>query len=277
VAELIPLTLAACQSQRTRDLYARPLELLGTLFGHLPANAVKPSDLRQYVAVAQDRAVRRRTSVDGRSAAEHAVAAARALFAVAIQDGLPLTHNPALAVRKPARQQALREGLTDDQLSAVFDVVSDDETLVLRLLLEMAVRRAELCELKLAAVQVSRQTIKVIGKGTKVREQPITAGTLDAILDRESLVYNMTRRRFDGLWARVRRELDFAEELGLATHDLRRAAITRFEAATGSYALAAAFAGHHLTDTTSTYLKITLRDVAAGFEKYTGEAHPLAR
>ena len=85
-------------------------------------------------------AVRRSTSVSGASAREHAIAACRRLFDIAIADG-HLQHNPAKAARKPQRQESRRTALTDEQVAEVFGVVRDAETRLLTFLLETACRR----------------------------------------------------------------------------------------------------------------------------------------
>lgn len=62
----------------------------------------------------------------------------------------------------------------------------------------------------------------------------------------------------------------------LCAHIIRHTAITLVERYAG-YEVARAFAGHEETETTSTYSKATIEEVAAAIEYLTGEPHPLAR
>ncbi|MET7426042.1 hypothetical protein [Dactylosporangium sp. NPDC005555] len=60
------------------------------------------------------------------------------------------------------------------------------------------------------------------------------------------------------------------------THWFRHTTITRVEHCTGSYALAAAFAGHQLPGSTGTYINITVADSCWAFHQTGYGHHPLA-
>jgi integrase/recombinase XerC len=96
---------------RSRELYAFYLRILAERHGRRKIDQLAASDVTELSVWAQAMAVRRSTSVSGASAREHAIAACRRLFDIAIADG-HLQHNPAKAVRKPQRQESRRTALS---------------------------------------------------------------------------------------------------------------------------------------------------------------------
>jgi len=117
VEEAIPRALAGL-APRSRNLYAHYLRLLADRHGHRKIDQLTVSDITELGAWAQAMAVRRRTSVNGTSAREHAIAACRRLFDTAIADGY-LLHNPAKAARKPPRgERRLIEHVAHQALAA---------------------------------------------------------------------------------------------------------------------------------------------------------------
>ncbi len=85
----------------------------------------------------------------------------------------------------------------------------------------------------------------------------------------------ITDRRYDRLFARVRRHLGWDHRIPLTAHVLRHTAITRVGRIAG-YPVAQAFAGHAPPTVTGRYLHATLADVATAVAALTGEPHPLA-
>jgi integrase len=126
-------------------------------------------------------------------------------------------------------------------------------------------------------VHTARQTVILNEKHTKHREQPISATVTNALADPSCPLYTWTRRRLDRLWNRLGRELDWFATLAVTTHWFRHTTITRVEHRTGSYALAAAFAGHQLPGSTGTYINITVADVCWAFQQTGYGHHPLAQ
>jgi hypothetical protein len=226
---------------------------------------------------AQAMAVRRRSSASGASAREHAIAACRRLFDTAIADGY-LQHNPAKAVRKPPRAESRRTALTDDQVAEVFRVVRDEETGLLRFLLETACRREGLLALTPEKLHPARQTVLLDEKGSRIREQPVSQlmmGTPTAA-HLPHLLLDPPPARQPRL--RIRRELAWADEISLSTHWFRHTTINNVERVTRSPVLAATFAGHRLSKfgTTATYIApYSVTDVAWAFTQAFGDTHPL--
>ena len=164
--------------------------------------------------------------------------------------------NPAKLVDKARRPDSQRTALTDEQVADVFRVVRDEETALLMFLLETACRREGLLNLTPDMVRPARQAVMLDEKMSKVREQPISRTLLTYLQTPDCPLYGWTRRRLDSLWLRIRSELQWADEINLSTHWFRHTTITNVERVARSYALAAAFAGHSLTDVsaTSTYI-----------------------
>jgi hypothetical protein len=93
VEESIPRALVGL-APSSRELYAFYLRLLAERHGRRKIDQLAASDITELGVWAQAMAVRRSTSVSGASAREHAIAACRRLFDIAIADG-HLQHNPA--------------------------------------------------------------------------------------------------------------------------------------------------------------------------------------
>ncbi len=275
VAGWIPLALNTC-TVSTATLYRRYLELFAGRHGDDEIASIRATHINDFATWVQTIAQRRSSSIDGRSAKEHAIAAVRKLFTVAMQNDI-ITGNPAKVVTKPRRHPTRRAAPTHEQLDDIFDVATDHETLLLRFLLETACRREGLLNLAPTSIHTARQTVILDEKHTQHREQPISAAVANELTDPACTLYTWTRRRLDTLWKRLGCELDWFAALGVTTHWFRHTTITSVEHRTGSYALAAAFAGHALPGSTGTYINITVADVCWAFQQTGYGHHPLAQ
>lgn len=144
---------------------------------------------------------------------------------------------------------------------------------MLTVLLETACRREGLLNLTPDKLRPARQAVLLDEKGSRVREQPVSLMMMEYLQQPGCPIYRWTRRRLDSLWARIRRELPWADELGLSTHWFRHTTITNVERTTRSYALAAAFAGHTLSGigATPTYIAAYQQaDIAWAFVEVFG-------
>ena len=88
----------------------------------------------------------------------------------------------------------------------------------------------------------------------------------------------VTYRRYDGLWVRIGRHLPWVRTQQISTHWIRHTTLTWVER---NFGFAVAHAGH--TDgagdtgsATSTYVRVTLTEVATALAALTGEPHLLA-
>ncbi|MFD4434078.1 tyrosine-type recombinase/integrase [Nocardia sp. NPDC058497] len=255
-------------------------------------------ELQVLVEQARARAIHRRTSRDGRSAAEHMVGALRYLYRFAAHEGLVPTDHPARHLTKPRRLPSPRGAIPLDLLARVIEVVSntgDDprlDTLLLRLHLETACRTGTALAIRPKDVDPDQQMIRLRGKGGTVHWQPISSTLISMIdahrvrgssVDEQLLRYRhgrvITRRRYDHLWDRVGRDIAWISTHQVTTHWIRHTVLGWVERNFG-YAVAHAYAAHadpiSAAGVTLTYVKASTYEVAVALSTMTGEPHPLA-
>jgi integrase/recombinase XerC len=263
---------------------------------------VSASDVRQLVEDTKANVVARRNNRGGRSAAEHLISALRCLYRHAEDDGLiEPGDNPARKVAKPRRLPSTRQAVPDDRLAEIHHAAATTgndpalDTLLLRLHIETACRRAGALGLRPQDLDPDQCLIFLREKGGTVRWQPVSPTLMTHLLqhatdrraDRSDQLLRyasgrpITRRRcYDHLWTRLGHELPWVAAQQISTHWLRHTTLTWVERNFG-FAVAHAYAGH--TDgggdgsSTSTYVRANLQEVAAALAALTGEPHPLDR
>ncbi|MEV4141982.1 hypothetical protein AB0J72_58755 [Dactylosporangium sp. NPDC049742] len=102
VAGWIPLTLNTC-TVGTATLYRHYLELFAQRHGDDELANIRATHISDFAIWIQTNAQRRQSSIDGRSAKEHAIAAVRKLFTVAMQT----TSSPATPPRSSSNRAAI--------------------------------------------------------------------------------------------------------------------------------------------------------------------------
>jgi site-specific recombinase XerD len=259
-----------------------------------------PLEVKQLAERAKAQAVQRRNAREGRSAAEHTIAALRCLYRYAVADGLILeADNPALRVAKPRRLASTRHALPDVRLAEVMTVAATTgndpelDSLLLRLHTETACRRGGALALRLRDLDAQQCLVRLSEKGETVRWQPVSPTLVRYLLDHaeqrgaddpedQILRYRdsapITARRYDHLWQRIGQHLPWVATQQVSTHWLRHTTLTWVERHHG-YAVARAYAGHtgrNDSGTTSTYVRADLSEVAYALAGLTGEPHPLA-
>ena len=254
-------------------------------FGRRQLHTVTATELKVSAKAVSER---------GPSAGEHYVAAARCLWAYAVDDGL-IEKNPALRVPKPKRSRSNRRALTDVELEELWHVAATTgndpelDTLLLRFHLESGARKAGALAARVGDIDDVHCTIELTEKFGRRRKQPISMLLVHALLGharerpgetdqlfRYKNGNRMTRKRYETLFGRFRNELLWAQEERLSSHWLRHTAITYVEQVTNSYAIARRFAGHSEQSPTDTYLSTSINDVARAVEAITGAKHPLS-
>jgi len=243
--------------------------------------------------------VPRRTARDGIYAAEHLLAALRAIYTRAVADRLiPPQHNPAAQVHKPRRPPNNRRALAGDELVEINHAVAHSgndtalDTLLLRLHTETACRRRAGILLREDDINEQWCLLRLREKNHNTRWQPATpiltaalvehrhqrgTGHPDAPLLRYRDGHPLTTRRYDHLWTRLGHELPWIAEQNVTTHWLRHTTITWVERNFG-YGIARAYAGHAYNSgsATNTYIKANIQEIATALSALTGEPHPLA-
>jgi len=296
VAQYLPTVERATPVRATRT-FASYWRRLDEQLGDHRLDEVRTSDIAAFARTCRENARVRSNTVGGVGAETNAITTARAFFRLAVQDGL-IRSNPAAAVRKPRRNPRERRALTPGEIADLDQVArtrSDDpelDTLLVRFHLETGARRQGAIGLRMRDLDRRRQVVRLLEKGDKEREVPVTAELLDYLLDHVSrrapgaagddsvLRYRsgapLTRRRYNTLAERWQRELSWTATAPVSIHWLRHTALTEVERIAG-HAVAEALAGHAPTSVTSAYTKATVAEDARALEKRTGTRHPLAR
>ncbi|MBF6064673.1 site-specific integrase [Nocardia terpenica] len=293
--ESIPAT-----TLRVYDTYFRRIE---EEWGDRVLSEATAAELRQLAERTKHAAVVRRNSRGGRSAAESLIAAARCIYSHAEEAGyIRPDDNPARRVAKPRRLTSTRRAISDQQLADIVHTAAttgDDpnlDTMLLRLHIETACRRSGALALRPQDLDADQCLIFLREKAETVRWQPVSPTLMRAMLnhiterhgdhpvDTEPLFRRrngtpVTRRRYDSLWKRIGKNLEWVERQQITAHWLRHTTLTWVERHFG-YAVARAFAGHAEPDSrsgqTATYIRASLQEVAEALAAMTGEPHPLA-
>jgi integrase len=297
IGEFLPRVIAMA-SPGMRRTYGPYWTRAKEHFGARTLDELRPTDIGAFRQHAIATACRRRNSRDGRYAGENAVRAMRAIYRLAVADGLiRKEHNPAISVTVPRRTRSTRRGLSREEVADLDRVIrscGNDpalDSLLLRLHLETACRRSGALGLRVKDLDTTYCRVLLREKGGTQRWQPITPTLAAALADHAQrrnahepndtlLRYRngrpLTARRYDGLWKRVRSQLPWAGQLGISTHWLRHTALTWVEREFG-YAIAHSYAGHHHDKgTTLIYTRGRDCEVAAALAWLTNEPHPLA-
>lgn len=297
--EYVPRVRGAV-SEGTRRVYGSYWNRIVARWPDRRLDEVRATDIRQLIEDTRVSVVVRRSSRGGRSATEHLIAALRCLYRHAEDDGLiDPGSNPARKVAKPRRLPSTRQAVPDERLAEIHHAAAttgDDpalDTLLLRLHVETACRRAGALALRPQDLDPDQCLVFLREKAGTVRWQPVSP-TLMAHLQQhaverqavrgEQLVRYasgrpITRRRYDHLWTRLGSALPWVAAQQVSTHWLRHTTLTWVERNFG-FAVAHAYAGH--TDgigdgsSTSTYVRANVQEVAAALAALTGEHHPLA-
>ncbi|GEA90111.1 hypothetical protein Q760_16125 [Cellulomonas cellasea DSM 20118] len=280
-------------SRRTMESYWKKL---GTRLGSRRLDEVKPSDIREFMNWCQENAVSRANGTNGTGAARNALSTARYVWKLAIEDGLVRT-SPAADVAQVKRTPRLRPALDASELADLASVASESgddpelDALLLRFHWETGARREGAIGLTIGALDSRRSTVRLLEKGRKTREAPITSELMRALgahvrerggdnqpAAAEVFRYRrggaLTRRRYNTLAERWQESLEWAASLGVSIHWVRHTALTETERCAGE-AVAALLAGHTGTTTTSGYTVATLPEVAEALHQRTGTPHPL--
>lgn len=299
-AEYIP-TVAQAVSVGTRRVYRSYWNRIAEHWGHRRLDEPTPSEIKTFAEHIKSQVVIRRNGRGGRCAAEHFIAALRCLYHHALADGLMTeADNPARKVPKPRRLPSNRRGLADERLAEINRVAAttgDDpalDTLLLRLHIETACRRGGALALRRRDLDEQQCLIVLREKGQTWRWQPVSPTLMnhlqahaeqrntdpDTQLLRYANGHPLTYRRYDYLWKRLGEHLPWVAAQQISTHWLRHTTLTWVER-TFSYAIARAYAGHtdgrgNDPNTTATYVRADITDIATALAALTGEPHPLA-
>lgn len=238
---------------------------------------------------------------DGSTAFKSRLTAYAAAFGYATESGL-LERNPVTPLFEDAEQLAsFRYALSPNEVDELMQVAQnggDDpvlDHLILWTLLETACRAGGVMKLQLRDIDVDQQLLVLTEKRNKSRYQPVTKELAQALVDfgksrgalrptdavfrfqhtSRSACLPINHRRLDTMWARIYKQLRWAEEKCVTAHTLRHTTLTYIDRAV-SPTVARLFAGHGLNTTTDHYTKVTVPEVCRAHEIIFARKHPKA-
>jgi integrase len=297
LTEYVPV-VAAAVTAGARTTYLPYWTRAAHLWPDRRLDELTATDIGALAEHMRTHATPRRNSRDGRSAAEHTIAAMRCLYRHALADH-HVTSNPATHIPKPRRLPPSRTALPPHRLHEIHHIAATTgndpalDTLLLRLHTETACRRGGSLALRPHDLDPEQCLILLREKGGTHRWQPVSP-TLMAHLhahahhrggaeqpEGQLLRYRtgqpITTRRYDHLWTRIAEHLPWVATQQVTTHWLRHTTLTWVERNFG-HAIAHAYAGHTgpTRNATDTYIRANLEEVATALAALTGEPHPLA-
>ena len=209
-------------SPRTQELYRRALEDFRSFVADAPQDDIIgniiPSRLREYEGHLIETGLKPRTV--------HLHMSAISGFCGWLMKEGKLKSNPAKAVKRPKMEKRLPEYCTqtaladyleesapaagEDQLAILMSAPKDSKVavelyrrrlrrLIVLLLYTTGIRRAELLSLKIGSIDNMRGTLRVRGKGDKMREIPLVSSTSQEIsLYLQAAEWTVGRERHSG-------------------------------------------------------------------------------
>ncbi len=272
-------------SPRTIEAYRRDLEDIRRFFKGRELASLTPDDIRAYVAFGH------RRGLDGKSLARR-LAALRGLYRFLIREGR-LKANPALGIRPPKSLRRLPATLSVEQVEGLLETEAQDplevrDLAMLELLYSSGLRLAELVGLDTGDLDLEDRSVRVLGKGGKVRLVPVgrkAAQALDRWLElrrawvppeEKALFVGKKGKRLTPRAVQLRlRAWGMKRGLGtpLHPHRLRHAFATHLLESSGDLRAVQELLGHAHLSTTQIYTHVDFQHLAEVYDR----AHPRAR
>jgi len=184
------------------------------------------------------------------------------------------------------------EELLETALSGGNDPILDH--LILWTQLETAARMGGILKLQIRDLDTQRQSITLVEKRSKKREQPVTKELMESLIrfaksrgatqlsdsvfrylpNKEGISGPLTSKRFETLWKRLGKNLPWVSNQGISGHYLRHTVLTWVDRTSG-HSVARAYAGHSAGDTTDSYTKVGFAEIVNAHSSITGSLHPL--
>jgi integrase/recombinase XerC len=223
---------------------------------------------------------------------QRALSALRTFYRYLLREGI-VTRNPANGVSAPKSTRRLPGTLTADQATRLVTLEAADPLAVrdralLELLYSSGLRLSELVNLDVSELDVAGGSVRVTGKGRKVREVPVGAQARAALKEwlaqraqfapaGESAVFlTLAGRRLGAravqarLRSRARRQ---GMELPVHPHMLRHSFASHVLESSGDLRAVQEMLGHANISTTQIYTHLDFQHLAGVYDK----AHPRAR
>jgi integrase/recombinase XerC len=219
------------------------------------------------------------------------LSAVRSFYHYLAREGLA-QHNPAIGVQAPKAARTLPKAPDVDQMQQLLNTAPDDELTIrdlamFELFYSSGLRLSELLSVQLSDVDTKEKTVRVTGKGNKVRIVPVGQKALDAIAAwlpiREASANPLDSSLFisrngKGLNPRtVQKRLKAWAQVHLAQdihpHMLRHAFATHLLESSGDLRAVQELLGHSNISTTQIYTHLDFQRLAESYDK----AHPRAK
>jgi len=184
------------------------------------------------------------------------------------------------------------EELLETALSGGNDPILDH--LILWTQLETAARMGGILKLQMRDLDTQRQSITLVEKRSKKREQPVTKELMESLIrfaksrgaeqlsdsvfrflpNKNGVSNPLSSKRFETLWKRMGKSLPWVSAQGISGHYLRHTVLTWVDRTSG-HSVARAYAGHSAGDTTDSYTKVGFAEIVNAHSSITGSLHPL--
>lgn len=276
-------------SQHTVNNYRRDLtQLIDFCQGQERSHwhAIKPADLRQFIAFLH------RKGLSSRSI-QRMLSATRSLYQYLIRQGLAET-NPAQAVQAPKAEKRLPSTLDVDQMNALLDQTQPDtfvacrDRAIMELFYSSGLRLAELASLNLRDIDFGDQLVHVTGKGNKDRVCPVGSAAIKALQDwlekrdqtgffDQPAVFITQQGRRLGVRSIQKRLSFWGKKQGISDrvhpHRLRHAFASHMLESSGDLRAVQELLGHSDISTTQIYTHVDFQHLAKVYDS----AHPRAK
>ncbi len=216
------------------------------------------------------------------------LAVIRSLFKYTFQQDI-ISFNPAAGIHNPRIKRELPEILSSDIILSTYNEAEKNEEhpelvkIIFELLYGCAIRVSELCGLNRGDLDLSNKTLKVLGKGNKIRIVPIGNKSLPVIKDylafrgningKESLIITETGRRIYPrfVYRIINRYLSIVSDVKKKSpHILRHSAATHMLDNGADLRAVKEILGHENLSTTQIYTHVSVERLKRTYKK----SHP---
>jgi len=193
-----------------------------------------------------------------------------------------------------------RHGLTKNQVEELLETALSGgndpilDHLILWTQLETAARMGGILKLQMRDLDTQRQSITLVEKRSKKREQPVTKELMESLIrfaksrgatqlsdfvfrylpNKAGVSDPLTSKRFETLWKRLGKNLPWVAIQSISGHYLRPTVLTWVDRTSG-HSVARAYAGHSAGDITDSYTKVGFSEIVNAHSSITGTLHPL--
>jgi len=193
-----------------------------------------------------------------------------------------------------------RHGLTKNQVEELLETALSGgndpilDHLILWTQLETAARMGGILKLQMRDLDTQRQSITLVEKRSKKREQPVTKELMESLIrfaksrgatqlsdsvfrylpNKAGVSDPLTSKRFETLWKRLGKNLPWVAIQSISGHYLRHTVLTWVDRTSG-HSVARAYAGHSAGDITDSYTKVGFSEIVNAHSSITGTLHPL--